>query len=647
MGISWRATDREDDQEPDGRVARRVAELIEQSKDRPFFIGAGFSKPHLPWIAPRKYFQMYPPEAIRLEKGPDDDLKDIPPIALVDVGPGDPTTDAKRAEAVAAYYACVSFVDAQVGVLLETLDRLKLWDHTIVVFWGDNGFQLGEHDLWRKMTLFEESARVPLIIVAPGMAQEGVATGHLAELVDIYPTLVELCGLPEVRGLEGTSLVPLLKDPDHAIKTAAFTMVSRDGPVPARSVRSERYRYTEWPDGSAELYDHRVDPHEYVNLAGDPASAKALAEMRRLLHPNSSLGPLRVHPGNPRYFTDGTDRAIYLTGSHTWNNLQDTGTTDPPAAMDYDRYLAILKGYNHDFTRGWAWEQAQSEPGYKGDFFISPLPFERTGPGKALDGKPRFDVSRFHQPYFDRLRSRAIAAGRQGIYLSVMLFEGWSIEDKQKGSGNPWPSHPFNAANNINGINGDPNGDGQGFETHSLEVPAVTAAQENYVKKAIDTLNDLDNVFWEISNESWARSVDWQYHMIKFIKAYEATKPKQHLVWMTGYVVPNTSLFEGPADCISPCRKDGTNYRGDPPATKGDKIIILDTDHIWGLGGDRKWVWKSFARGYHPIFMDPLFGMVAKPDFDPQAPGGGAPPGDGPHANLRREDGPCPNGPSR
>ncbi len=336
--------------------------------------------------------------------------------------------------------------------------------------------------------------------------------------------------------------------------------------------------------------------------------------------PPASSGPLRVHPRNPRYFTDDSGKAIYLTGSHIWNNLQDTGDADPPAPLDYPAHLDWLARFNHNFTRGWAWEQPMGDPGNPKDFYITPIPFARTGPGLARDGKPKFDLTRYNDEYFERLRGRVQLAGRRGLYMGVMLFNGWSIEVKKKKAGNPWPYHPLNKANNINGIDGDPDGNNEGFETHALDVPAVTRVQEAYVRKVIDTLGDLDNVIWEITNESWEGSVQWQYHMINTIKAHEKTRPRQHLVWMTGYMVPNQSLFDSPAECISPCRKDGTNYRGNPPPTTGQKIVLLDTDHIWGIGGDYKWVWKSFTRGYHPIFMDPIFGLETRPDVDGHAP---------------------------
>ncbi len=285
LNLEWQPTDNKDDDEPDGNTARRIAQLLEQNKDRTFFIAAGFHKPHLPWVAPKKYFDMFPPEKMPLPQVPPDDTKDIPSIALPnsfrrDVG----MTDDQKRKAKAAYYACVSFMDAQVGVVLDALDRLKLVEKTIVVFWGDHGFHLGEHyGLWRKMSLFEESARVPLIVAVP-WKQGGAASPRLVEFVDIYPTLTELCGLPVPDGLEGASFVSLLSEPNRPWKKAAFTVVARGRGILGRTVRTERYRYTEWGgEKYSELYDHRTDPHEYTNLAGDPIFTKTLAELRSLL----------------------------------------------------------------------------------------------------------------------------------------------------------------------------------------------------------------------------------------------------------------------------------------------------------------------------------------------------------------------------
>jgi uncharacterized sulfatase len=171
-------------------------------------------------------------------------------------------------------------VDAQVGLLLDALERQKLADNTIIVFFSDHGFHLGEHvGLWGKSTLFEEAARVPLLVAAPGK-KAGTRCPRLVELVDLYPTLAQLCGLPRPEGVEGTSFVPLLDDPERHWKKAAFTSVHRNG---GESVRTERYRLTVWGKEAAELYDHERDPHELVNRARDPGHAETLAEMRQVL----------------------------------------------------------------------------------------------------------------------------------------------------------------------------------------------------------------------------------------------------------------------------------------------------------------------------------------------------------------------------
>ncbi|MHB0956386.1 MAG: DUF6298 domain-containing protein [Pirellulaceae bacterium] len=329
-------------------------------------------------------------------------------------------------------------------------------------------------------------------------------------------------------------------------------------------------------------------------------------------------GPLHVHPANPRYFTDGTKtadgspRAVYLTGSHHWHNLQDAGRIGGPLTkrFDYDMYLELLTKFHHNFIRMWTWEGgAWWWQGGENDEYHAPLAYARTGPGTALDGKPKFDLDQFNAEYFERLRSRVAAAGDRGIYVSVMLFQGWSIYNH--GYGNPWPLHPFNKANNINQIDGDPDKDGEGQEVHTLQVPAVTRLQEAYVRKIIDTLNDLDNVLYEITNETALFSADWQYHIIRYIKEYQATKPKQHSVGITAFDSGREgamdALFASPADWISP-QNDGSSgdYMDDPPAADGRKVILSDTDHLWGVGGDRAWVWKSFTRGHHTLYMDPL-----------------------------------------
>ena len=322
--------------------------------------------------------------------------------------------------------------------------------------------------------------------------------------------------------------------------------------------------------------------------------------------PDRPAGTLFANPDNPRYFTDGTMengkyKTVYLTGSHTWCNFTDCGNTNPPPIFDYREYLDFLGANNHNFFRLWRAENARGGEGGD-DFWFYPLPYQRS-PSEccAFDGGNKFDLGQLDQAYFDRLRERVIEAGDRGMYVSIMLFDGWSIETKFPDTHQPWKGHPFNISNNVNGVNGDLDGNGRGGETHTLANSQVTALQEAFVRKVVDTVNDLDNVLYEISNESSGDSKDWQYHMINFIKEYEATKSKQHPVGMT-VAWPNGSnadVYNSPADWVS--------FNGDlnnPPVADGTKVVLADTDHLCGICGDRQWVWKSFTSGENPIFMD-------------------------------------------
>src|SRR5882757_1752631 len=328
-------------------------------------------------------------------------------------------------------------------------------------------------------------------------------------------------------------------------------------------------------------------------------------------------GPLRVSTVNPRYFTDDSGVARYLTGSHTWATLLDVKTGDT-ADFDYGAFLDMVAGHGHTFIRMWTWDHPETTPWTEKPVSFGPMPFARAGPGDAVDGKPRFDLSQWNQQYFDRLRERVSQAGQRGLYVSVMLFEGWclkwAIPDRD-----PWQSHPYNRNNNVNGVDGDPDNDGKA-DVYGLVAPEVLHFQEGYVRKVLDTLNDLDNVLYEIINEieDTDRGVRWQYHMIDFIHAYEATLPKQHPVGMTaeGFGQDNEILFHSAAEWVSPGAGDDQAFLHDPPDTKGRKVVVTDTDHLWGHGGTYRWAWKSFLRGLNPIFMDP-WGPL--PGIDPEA----------------------------
>ena len=332
------------------------------------------------------------------------------------------------------------------------------------------------------------------------------------------------------------------------------------------------------------------------------------------------LGPLRVSANNPRYFADPSGKIVYLTGSHYWKNLQDNSPTNPPAAFDNNAYLNALQSHNHNFTRLWVWEQARWSSETSQDHYFSPTLYVRSGPGTSLDGGAKFDLNQINPAYLSRLRQRVIDAGARGIYVSVMLFDGWSVETKPGFAlKNPWQAHPFNGSNNINGVNGDPNGDGSGRETQTLSIPQVTSLQDAYVRAVVDAVNDQDNVIYEISNESDASGNAWQYHMIDLIRSYEATKPKQHPIGMT-VAWPNganSDLTRSSADWIS-MNGDITN----PAVATGNKVSLFDTDHICGICGDATWVWKSLARGHNPLFMDGYDGSagVGDPAYNPNDP---------------------------
>ena len=296
--LAWMEAKGTDQEQTDGKVAAETIRLLEAHKDKPFFIAAGFYRPHVPDIATKKYFDLYPLAEMTLPVEPAGHVANIPPIALTTRPANYGLDELKLRQFKRAYFASISFVDAQVGKVLDALDRLGLADKTIVVFWGDHGWCLGEHGQWQKTLLFDESARVPLIIATPDRKRGGVSP-RTVELLDIYPTLADLCGLEAPKTVEGKSLRPLLKNPKAKWTKPALTQQTRkedDRQIMGYSVRTERWRYTEWDGGKAgaELYDHDNDPHEWRNLANDPKSAKTVAELKKLL---PKTAPGNIAPG--------------------------------------------------------------------------------------------------------------------------------------------------------------------------------------------------------------------------------------------------------------------------------------------------------------------------------------------------------------
>jgi arylsulfatase A-like enzyme len=297
-GPPWQSQDVADNELPDGAMAEHAVERLKDlaGQDQPFFLAVGFYKPHLPFIAPKRYFDLYDADEIKLADNPyhpkgsnQYTLTNSGELRGYDGMPKQgpvPNEDARKLKH--AYYACVSYLDANVGRVIDELDRLKLRDNTIVVLWGDHGWKLGEHGEWCKHSNVENDTNVVMLIDAPGM-KAGQQSDSLAEFVDFYPTLCELSGLSLPKHLEGTSLVPVLKDPKAHIKTAAISQFPR-GNVMGYSLRTERYRLTRWVDRkdpdklmAVELYDHQNDPAENQNIVANPAQAETLKQLTEQL----------------------------------------------------------------------------------------------------------------------------------------------------------------------------------------------------------------------------------------------------------------------------------------------------------------------------------------------------------------------------
>ena len=304
--LTYLIADGDDEEQTDGIGAKEAIRIMEEKKDHPFFLAVGFYRPHCPYIAPKKYFDLYPIEKISLPKQSSTDWNDKPEAAKM-VNPLNYGLDeSKLREALRAYYASISFMDAQVGKLLDALDRLKLTDHTIIVFWSDHGYNVGQHGQWMKMSLFEPSARNPLIIAVPGITT-GKSSARTVELLDIYPTLAELCGLKTDNRLQGKSLVPLLKKPNAQWNKPAYTQLIRvlnpqqpnQRRIMGRSVRTERWRYTEWDEGKdgSELYDYQNDPDEFINQTKNPEYLSIVKELSSKLK-KMTAGSVLIKPVN-------------------------------------------------------------------------------------------------------------------------------------------------------------------------------------------------------------------------------------------------------------------------------------------------------------------------------------------------------------
>ena len=304
--LSWLRAEGEDEEQTDGMIATEAIKLMERRRGGPFFLAVGFFRPHTPFVAPKKYFDLYPMDKIKLPYAPPGDRDDIPPAAFAHncfVPNYGLDEDACRA-ALQAYYACISFVDAQIGRMMAALERLDLAENTVVALWSDHGYHLGEHaGIWQKRCLFEESSRAPLIFRAPNAKGNGTPCARVVEFVDIYPTVADLCGLRPPKGLSGQSLRPLLDNPARPWDSHAVTQILRPGggsPVMGRSIRTERWRYSEWNEGEdgAELYDHENDPLEFTNLANTAEAKPIIRKLKKQLE-SKAEGKPPLTPYNP------------------------------------------------------------------------------------------------------------------------------------------------------------------------------------------------------------------------------------------------------------------------------------------------------------------------------------------------------------
>lgn len=279
-GIKFTPVDCTDERMNDHHIASYGVAQLQRSHDRPFLLTIGFRKPHMPWNVPKKYFDLYPLAGIELPPYREDDLSDVPPSGAKMARQDDHRLmleSGRWKEAVQAYLATITFVDAQIGRLLEALDKSRYRDNTIIVLWGDHGWSLGEKHHWRKFALWEEPTRAPFVWVVPGVAKPGTRSARTVDFMGIYPTLAELCGIPVPGHVEGASIRSLLARPDADWSTPALTTHGFSN----HALRSERWRYIRYENGEEELYDHAADPYEWTNLAGEKEHEGVKAELAR------------------------------------------------------------------------------------------------------------------------------------------------------------------------------------------------------------------------------------------------------------------------------------------------------------------------------------------------------------------------------
>jgi uncharacterized sulfatase len=282
---SWMAANGDDEDQPDGQNAKKAVDFIKTKREQPFFLAVGFHKPHDPFIAPKKYFDMYPLELCNPPVLPEGWKPPYEHTLPGETKTFNKFTDKERREFLRSYYACTSFLDAQVGKIVKALEETNQLDNTLIIFFGDHGYHLGEHNWWNKVTIFEKGTRAPLIMAGQSVGGKSVESNAMFEFIDIYPTLAELFELKGTPGyLEGKSFAKSVNNPALPFRSEVRAIVGRGNKL-GRMVKNQQFRYVEWDNGNMgnELYDQKADPIEYNNLANNPEYANVIAEMRKLL----------------------------------------------------------------------------------------------------------------------------------------------------------------------------------------------------------------------------------------------------------------------------------------------------------------------------------------------------------------------------
>ena len=468
--------------------------------------------------------------------------------------------------------------------------------------WGDWPMQADGDDDTANARHLTASGTVSYVTDGPTLPNNGTLTKTLAALTSSATGTVEIAGTVSKTLSSLTCAATIALDAGTGEGTLSATLGALTSAATGTVVIAGQVAAT-----LATLTTTATGASEHTGAAAVTLGALTVAARGYHLESVCIGGTIQVDATNPRYFSNG-DGVVLLSGFHTWETLVDHGDSDPPDAFDYDAFLDALVANGCNFIKLWACESLRDW--CDAVKYFDPYIYERTGPGNAADGKLKVDLTKFNADYFARLRERAIEAGNRGMYVCVQLFQGWQVTQKGYSTGAPGTYHPFNAANNINSIDGDTDNDGQVGETRDTTWTTVYDLQKAYARAVIDAVNDLDHVIYEISNEedevdnaSGQTKVAWQHALIDYIHTYEAGLPKQHPVGMTVQWPSgsDTDLFSSNAEWISP--KDLAAVTS-VTASNGDKVILWDTDHIVGLTDEHEWIWMAVTRGCHPLYMD-------------------------------------------